>query len=107
MYNNLRKHYPGILIRDLFWKAAKEIYAHEFERVINEMKDIDEGAYVWLKRHITVVRARHMFRSDGLSDTVLNNMCESFNSRILKFRWKPIISMVCIFYEFGYKGLVI
>ncbi|KAL0008235.1 hypothetical protein SO802_009737 [Lithocarpus litseifolius] len=59
---------------------------------MNEMKDIDEGAYVWLKGHITIVRARHMFKSDGLSDTVLNKMCERFNSRKLKFRGKPIIS---------------
>lgn len=74
---------------------------------MNEMKDIDEGAYVWLKVHIIIVRARHMFKSDGLNDPVLNNMCTRFNSRILKFRGKPIISMVCIFYEFGYKDLVI
>ena len=28
-------------------------------------------------------------------------MCDSFNSRILKFRGKPIISMVCVFLDFG------
>ena len=38
---------------------------------MNEMKDIDEGAYVWLKRHITIVWAKHMFKSDGLNDVVL------------------------------------
>ena len=64
---------------------------------MNEMKDIDEGAYFWLKGHTTTIWARHMFRSDGLSDTILNNICESFNSRIIKFRGKPIISMVCKF----------
>ena len=40
---------------DLFWKAAKATYAYEFERVMNEMKDIDNGAYVWLKGHIATV----------------------------------------------------
>ena len=35
-----------------------------------------------------------MFSEDGLTDTILNDMCESFNSRILKFISKPIISMV-------------
>ena len=35
-----------------------------------------------------------MFSEDDLTDTILNNMCESFNNRILKFRSKPIISMV-------------
>ena len=64
---------------------------------MNEMKDIDEGAYFWLKGHTTTIWAKHMFRGDELSDTILNNMCESFNSRIIKFRGKPIISMVCKF----------
>ena len=50
---------------------------------MNEMKDIDDGAYVWLKGHTAAVWARHMFRSDGLSDIFLN-MCESFNNRILR-----------------------
>ncbi|KAK9999776.1 hypothetical protein SO802_019379 [Lithocarpus litseifolius] len=35
-----------------------------------------------------------MFKTDTSSDTVINNMCESFNSKILKFRGKPIISML-------------
>ena len=64
---------------------------------MDEMKDIDEGAYIWLKGHTTTIWARHMFWGDELNDTVLNNMCESFNSRIIKFREKPIISMVCKF----------
>ena len=93
------------MIREFFWKAAKAIYAHEFERIMNEMKDIDEGAYNWLKGHTTIVWARHMFRNDALSDTVINNICESFNSRIVKFKGKPIISMVRILLDFGRSNL--
>ncbi|XP_075664850.1 uncharacterized protein LOC142634442 [Castanea sativa] len=58
------------------------------------MKDTNEGAYFWLKGHTTTIWARHMFRDDGLSDTVLNNMYESFNNRVIKFREKPVISML-------------
>ena len=99
LYNNLRKHnlrkqHPGLLIRDLFWRAEKATYAQEFERLMNEMKDVDEGEYFWLKGNTTTKWARNMFRSDGLTNTILNNVCESFNSRILKFRGKPIISMI-------------
>lgn len=94
LYNNLRKNHPGILIRDFFWKAAKATYKAEFDRLMDELKGIDEDAHNWLLDHSTTIWARHMFSEDGLSDTVLNNMCESFNSRILKFRSKPIITMV-------------
>ena len=94
LYNNLRKQHPGLLIRDLFWRAEKATYEQEFVRLMNEMKDVDEGAYFWLKGHTTTKWVRNMFRSDGLTNTILNNVCESFNSRILKFRGKPIISMI-------------
>ena len=94
LYNNLRKNHPGVLIRDLFWKAAKATYQQAWERAMNELKEVDEGAFKWLQSHSTTIWARSMFRSDGQSDTILNNICESFNSRILKFRSKPIITMV-------------
>ena len=96
LYNNLRKNHLGVLIRELFWKAAKATYKAEFDRLMDELKGIDEDAYSWLQDHSTTIWARHMFSEDGLSDTVLNNMCESFNSRILKFRSKPIITIVRI-----------
>ena len=96
LYNNLRKIHPGVLIRELFWKASKATYKAEFDRLMDELKGIDEDAYSWLQAHSTTIWARHMFSEDVLSDTVLNNMCEGFNSRILKFRYKPIITMVRI-----------
>ncbi|KAK9987406.1 hypothetical protein SO802_032357 [Lithocarpus litseifolius] len=97
LYNNLRKNHPGVLIRDLFWKAAKATYEQAWERAMNELKEVDEDAFKWLQSHSTTIWARSMFKSDGQSDTILNNMCESFNSRILKFRSKPIITMLeCI-----------
>ncbi|XP_030958475.1 uncharacterized protein LOC115980352 [Quercus lobata] len=94
LYNNLKKNHPGVLIRELFWKAAKATYKAEFDRLMDELKGIDEDTHSWLQDHSTTIWARHMFSEDGLSDTVLNNMCESFNNRILKFRSKPIITML-------------
>ena len=78
----------------MFWRAAKATYKQEFERVMDELKEIDTDAHRWLDSHSTTKWARYMFNKDSLTDTILNNMCESFNSRILKFRSKPIISMV-------------
>ena len=78
----------------MFWKAAKATYKEEYDRVMGEFKEIDVDAYNWLQAHSTTIWVRHMFRDVGLTDIVLNNMCESFNSRILKFRSRPIICMV-------------
>ena len=62
--------------------------------MMDELKEIDADAYSWLDAHSTTKWSRHMFSEDDLTDTILNNMCESFSNRILKFISKPIISMV-------------
>lgn len=61
---------------------------------MDELKEIDADAHNWLQAHSTTIWARHMFNEDALTNTILNNMCENFNSRILKFMSKPTISMV-------------
>ena len=61
---------------------------------MDELKEIDADAHRWLDSHSTTKWVKHMFSEDDLTNTILNNMCESFNSRIFKFRSKPIISMV-------------
>ena len=97
LYNNFKKNHPGDLIKDMFWRAAKATYKQKFDRVMDELKEIDANEHRWLDSHSTTKQAKHIFSEDGLTDTILNNMCESFNSRILKFRSKPIISMVAVF----------
>ena len=69
---------------------------------MNELKEVDEDAFKLLQSHSTTIWARSMFRSDGQSDTILNNICESFNSVIVKFMSKLIITMVCIILPFMY-----
>ncbi|KAK9983687.1 hypothetical protein SO802_033212 [Lithocarpus litseifolius] len=90
---HLKTKTGGILIKDLFWKATKATYQQAWERAMNELKEVDEDAFKWMQSHSKTIWARSMFKSDGQSDIVLNNMCESFNSRILKFKSKPIIAM--------------
>ena len=62
--------------------------------MMDELNGIDADAHSWLDAHSTIKWAKHMFSEDALTNTIVNNMCESFNSRILKFKFKPIISMV-------------
>ena len=61
---------------------------------MDELNEIDTDSHNWLDAHSTTKWAKHMFSEDELNDTILNNMCESFNNKIPKFRSKPIISMV-------------
>lgn len=45
LYKNLRKNHLSVLIRELFWKAAKATYQQDHERAMDELKEVDEVAY--------------------------------------------------------------
>jgi len=49
------KNHLGVLIRKLFWKATKPTYKAEFDRLMDELKGIDEDAYSWLQDHSTTI----------------------------------------------------
>ncbi|KAG8364970.1 hypothetical protein BUALT_Bualt18G0053900 [Buddleja alternifolia] len=71
MYNNFKKDHKGLALKDMVWKAAT---AARIRPAVN-----------WAKSH---------FSTWPKSDMLLNNLCESFNSVILKARDKPIIMML-------------
>ena len=45
---------------------------------MDELKGIDADAHSWLDAYSTTKWTRHVFSEDDLTDTILNNMCESF-----------------------------
>ncbi|KAF7828709.1 Sporozoite surface protein 2 [Senna tora] len=94
LYNNFRKKFPGIQLKNLMWNAAKATYRQEWERAMLEIRKVNEAAYQYLMqippRHWT----KSAFTLGPKSDQLLNNMCETFNSVILKAREKPIVTMI-------------
>ena len=62
----------------MFWRATKATYKEEFDKVMDKLKEIDIDAHSWLDAYSTTKWARHVFSEDDLTDTILNNMCESF-----------------------------
>ncbi|KAH7855207.1 hypothetical protein Vadar_022329 [Vaccinium darrowii] len=93
-YNNLRKKHLGVLIKEFFWKAAYASYGKAFERCMNDLMKADGGAHKWVEGVPPHLWSRHAFSGNAKTDTLLNNLCEGFNSTILEAREKPIISMV-------------
>jgi hypothetical protein len=93
-YKNLKRRHPGILIKELFWRAAQATYIQEFEKVMSELKEVDIGAHKWLEEVLVKTWSRSKFTRNAKSDALLNNMCEYFNSKIIEARQKPIINLV-------------
>ncbi|RYQ95183.1 hypothetical protein Ahy_B08g090243 isoform B [Arachis hypogaea] len=59
-----------------------------------EIQKVDNGAYNHLMEIPTKYWCRHKFGTWSKCDTLVNNMCEVFNSVIVDAREKPIVSML-------------
>ncbi|XP_058733729.1 uncharacterized protein LOC131605384 [Vicia villosa] len=75
LYNNFRKKYPGKMLKDAIWKAARSTYVQAWEREMRSMRLISDEV-------------------TNKCDTLLNNMSEAFNSVILESRTKPLVTML-------------
>ncbi|XP_073138161.1 uncharacterized protein [Henckelia pumila] len=104
MYQNFKKIFKTLDLKELFWKAATTGNKNEFEEHMKKIALVDpkvnvsqETACKWLKKIPAVHWARSHFSSGCLCDVVVNNLSESFNSYIMEARDKPIITMLeCI-----------
>ncbi|XP_073154077.1 uncharacterized protein [Henckelia pumila] len=101
MYQNFKKKFKSLELKDLFWKAATTGNKNQFEEHLKKIAQVDpklnesqETACEWLKKIPPVHWARSHFSSQCLSDYVVNNLSESFNSYIIDARDKPIITML-------------
>ena len=57
-------------------------------------KDLDENAYQYLANISSTLWTRSHFTLRALTDCLVNNLSESFNSIILKSRDKPILAIL-------------
>nr|KAJ0185090.1 hypothetical protein LSAT_V11C900461820 [Lactuca sativa] len=75
---NIKVQWRGEEFRYHLWRCATNATIRHFEIEINEFKDFSGEAHEWLSR--------------AHSDSLLNNMCEVFNSKLEHGRDKPIIT---------------
>ena len=66
----------------------------KFERGTQYIKDLDEKAYQYFANIALAQWTRSHFTPRALTDCLVNNLNESFNLMILKFRNKPILAML-------------
>ncbi|RYR67661.1 hypothetical protein Ahy_A03g014040 [Arachis hypogaea] len=84
LYANCKKAYgAGTVLRDLILSIAKATYVEEWERRMNQLKELNRDCYeklfaldpkLWTKSHFTFL---------AKSDMLMNNILEAFNGRIL------------------------
>ena len=86
--------HKGLELKDALWRCARATTIKEFERRMQELKDLDVKAQEYLTDINPAQWSKSHFSSRALCDYLANNLSESFNAMILEARDKPILAML-------------
>ncbi|KAF7841646.1 uncharacterized protein G2W53_003944 [Senna tora] len=81
-------------LNDLVWVIAKSSTMAEYDANMDRMKRKSQDAWAFLNRNPAPFWSRAGFSHFSKSDALLNNYCEQLNSKLVKMRAKPIITML-------------
>jgi len=95
MYANFRGDgHKGLVLKDKLWKAAAAYTINGFNKEMAELKKLSPAAHDYVEKIDPHIWARTFFDIAPKCDLIKNNLCECFNSYIIKARDKPIITML-------------
>src|ERR1044072_4958043 len=93
LYANFKRRFGGgVIIRDLMMAAAKATVHLVFIEKMEELKKVNELAFLSLCEIEPQSWCKHAFTYYPLCDGMMNNLSESFNSTFLLARDKPILT---------------
>nr|KAJ0209523.1 hypothetical protein LSAT_V11C400203970 [Lactuca sativa] len=78
VYDNMKLKHKGDELREAVWCCGKVYNIPKFNRAMEKLKKLNPEAHEWLRRELT--------------DSLTNNLCEVFNSKLDGARDKPIIT---------------
>ena len=88
LYANFKEH-KGKLLKDLMWAATRETTRYGFETKMEMMRNVDVNTYGHLMGIDCPHWSKHAFSTWPKCDMLLNNLCESFNSKIMMLGISP------------------
>ncbi|XP_039120854.1 uncharacterized protein LOC120257450 [Dioscorea cayenensis subsp. rotundata] len=84
IHTNFKQTYKGKTLKDQLWSCARATYLSAYKRAIEGLKGMSLGAFEYMKKIEPKHWSRLHFHTQFKCDILLNNMCEVFNSQILK-----------------------
>ncbi|XP_021986212.1 uncharacterized protein LOC110883463 [Helianthus annuus] len=102
----MKLRFKGKEYKDNLWKLATSSTVEYFEQNMQSLKAFNAEAQLWLSDIPPQHWSRSHFSGRALSDVLLNNMCEVFNSRIMDARDKPIITLLEYIREYLMRRIV-
>jgi len=95
LYANFRdKGFRGVALKELLWNAASSYTEVDFRFQMEEIKKVNPDAFDYLDKIDPSRWSRAWFSDHSKCDLLVNNICECFNSYILKAHDKPILTML-------------
>ncbi|XP_019179510.1 PREDICTED: uncharacterized protein LOC109174707 [Ipomoea nil] len=91
--NFVKDGFSGNVLKQKLWAVCKATTEAEYKRQMEELKEINAKAADWLAARDAKHYCRAYFSTFPKTDLLLNNLCESWNSTILNFRDKPILTL--------------
>lgn len=93
MFTNFRARFPAVMLRKLFWRAARAYTEQEYKEAMSQIKRIQPEAHTWLEDIGPEMWARHKFSQTLKNNHITNNSSEFFNSWIDDLREKPVLPL--------------
>ena len=86
LYQNFMKHYSGEVITDHLYPAARSYTQGMFEWHMKKIFEFDPDTIDYLDQHHSRIWYRCAFSESSKCDFLTNNVSESFNAQIKKFK---------------------
>ncbi|XP_072062329.1 uncharacterized protein [Arachis hypogaea] len=94
IWANFTKRWKDKQLKGAVWECCRATTVTEFEATMMRLKGINNAAWEYLDRLDPKTWTKAHFSEWPKVDNVTNNNCETFNGKILKYRGKPIITML-------------
>ncbi|XP_071700241.1 uncharacterized protein [Rutidosis leptorrhynchoides] len=106
IHGNMKGDFRGVAYKNHLWRCASVTTVPEFEQAMQQLKEFDNEAFVWLAKIPAHQWARSHFTGRAVSDVLLSNMCECFNRWLVDARDKPIVTALEYIREYCMKRIV-
>ncbi|KAK2437560.1 hypothetical protein QL285_022434 [Trifolium repens] len=93
LWKNFTKQWKDKELKGAVWQAARSTTPAQFDAVMERIKRKSQKAWEYLNKWPKDAWTKAYFNTEPKVDNITNNTCEGFNSSILKYRGKPILTM--------------
>ncbi|XP_076943214.1 uncharacterized protein LOC143613383 [Bidens hawaiensis] len=98
--------FRGMLYKNMLYKCATSTIKPEFLTAMNELKEFNKDAHLWLSKIAPQSWSRSHYSGLAVSDIMINNMYEVYNGNIMEGRDRPIISSLEYVREYLMRRIV-